>query len=649
MLTFYLDDYKLIRFDNFEQISNSEIKVYINDEEVFLNTAIIDDHFCLYLNEDYSEDLNINIFVDDKECELVPRFITHTSKFDEEYKVDVKTLGSFVSFNKTTFRLYAPLAKEAVVVIDGHKKKMVYLGKGIYEHSERWNLEKHTYHYEVLRDKWYSFSDPFSYNDKNDDESYVIDVNKLRKEKVIPCENKALCIYETSVRDFSSEGHYFKYPKKFLGLTEDNLSLDGKPIGLAYLKELGISHVQLMPVFSFDLDKSEYNWGYNPKSYNVLERSYFVSSDPYKQIAEFKEMVNTLHKNDLKVNLDVVFNHVYKAQKFSLGKMLPYYPYRYVDTKMANGTYCGSEIRSEAPFMREYLKLMCERYIEIFDIDGLRFDLMGILDYQTINEIKDVCTSLKKDFLVYGEGWDMGDVLDTSFRAKKENAPLMKDVAFFNDSFRELLRGSNIDDFSGFIFGDESKKDKVKDALNHSASLGYEVNQSINYVECHDNYTIFDKIDKLEISDTEKIQMAKFALGLVVLSKGLPFVHSGEEFLRTKKGIDNSYNLPDSVNALSWARKNEYLEVVDYFKNLLKVKNKVINYYSKDMEISDFYEMLVARMGELAIFINPTAYEYYYEDEHEYLILLDENGDNMEIKCKGFHIGSRGIKIAIQK
>ncbi len=645
-MIFYLDDYRLIQTKDIAEIANGDLAIFVDDKKIDYELKLVNNNLEILLKEDYKK--NLKIYFNGTNYPILPRFITHTRRFDEEYRIDLKQLGSFYNKEKTIFRLWSPLSLKAYVVLNDKEYKMDYLSGGLYELVIEGDFDLSLYHYKVLRDKYYEFNDPFSILNKDNNNSYVIDINKILSEKIHPEDYQNISIYETSVRDFSSDKNVsFKYPKKFLGLIEEGLKLDGQEVGFDYLKGLGISHLQLMPVFSFDLDSSNYNWGYNPTSFNSLENSYFVSENPYEQLNEFILMINTLHKNNIRVNLDVVYNHVYRVNEFNLEKMLPYYFFRYKDGKIGNASYCGNETRSEAYFLHEYLKLLCKRFVTLFDIDGLRFDIMGILDIDTINDIKQTCKSIKPDFLIYGEGWDMGDILIDSKKAMMANCKELKNVAFFNDVFRNTLRGRDINDADAYLLGKTELKENVKNLLSGSLNMGFDLDQSINYVECHDNFTLYDKLSRYDI---DIINVTKLALALTVLSRGLPFIHSGIEFLRTKKGIDNSYNCDDDINLIDWQRKNKYIEVSEYFKALLRLR-KSLNYYFNDdlqVEFIDYYEVLIVKAENLYIFINPCIFNHIYVDGNEYEIIFNTNGFT-EIVTDGINIDAFSIVVAYKR
>lgn len=534
---------------------------------------------------------------------------------------DIKKLGSFYSKDKTIFRVFAPDYEKMYLVINNHQYEMHKNGL-CFEIGLGGDLEKVKYNY--LNDKGISFRDPFSYYSDNE-YSYVLDTSKFITKKVSPKPLKDIVIYETSVRDFSSNDSFKALGKrKFLALSQSGLSLnDNYSIGLDYIKELGITHLQLMPILDFDLDGSDYNWGYNPLAYNYVYKDYVYDySNPYSYINELRSTVNILHGNNIRISLDVVLNHIYKHLDFDLEKMIPGHCFRYKqDGGLANGSMCGNEINSEDPFVREYLIEMAERYIRLFDIDGLRLDLMGILDYETVNLMNDRCKALKKDFIVYGEGWNMGERLQEDKRATLINAEKMPSIAMFNDFFRERI----ID----YISGNDSIKEDVKTSLSGSGNnLNY--TQSINYVECHDNNTFFDRMLRFKNEDPEwvNVRRSKLALGLVMVARGLPFIHSGQEFLRSKKLIENSYNQPDDINSLDWNLRVTNDDVVKYFKGLVELRKQNPVFISPNTNVSfeDYYECLIYRLDNLMVIINPCKWDHAYADGNTYEIIYDLNG-----------------------
>ena len=644
MASFYLDDYRLISVRKSELALTENLKLLVNNIEVKFNISDDADYVYLHLEEDFNEKNRYMVLLDGIPFEIKFRFIVQTERFDEEYRVDLNTLGSFVEGNKTTFRLWSPLSKTAILHLDNVIHKMNYVGRGVFELSFDRNLSGHFYHYSTLRESVYAFTDPFSYADKDHKNSYVVDRNKLKYEKVALKHIDTPIIYETSVRDFTSDSVSFKYPQTFKGMCEQGAKLDAYPVGFDYLKKLGITYVQLMPIFAFDLDHSDYNWGYNPLTYNSLHQAYCYGKEPYEQIKELRDFISLCHKYGMGVTFDVVFNHVYNVKSFNLANMLPYYFFRYKDGKLGNASYCGNEVRTEAFFTREYLKLLVKRFIDIYDLDGYRFDLMGILDIETIEAIRDTARELKPDFLMYGEGWNMGDIVPFEYRAVKENAYKLDGVAFFNDDFRRTIRGNYIDDKNAYMLGYVDARDRAKRVLSGSYEYGLNIKQTINYIECHDNYTVYDKVSRFFDDEKMVTRICKLSMALVMISRGIPFINSGEEFLRTKHGIDNTYNLDDSINMLDWHRKNNYLDVVEYFSDLclLRKTYKEFTKENVDIEFVDYYEVLIYKLGDLTIYINPCIFDHVYNDEREHEVIFDDSGfvnyKRSVLKIKAFSI-----------
>ena len=378
-----------------------------------------------------------------------------------------------------------------------------------------------------------------------------------------------------------------------------------------------------MPVLSYDLDKSEYNWGYNPLCFNSVHKEYVLDiDDPYAYVNEFRKTVNVLHENGIKVTLDLVFNHVYDREQFDLNKMLPGHVFRYKHNhRYAEGTYCGNELKSEDVFMREYFKKMIRRYIELFDIDGIRFDLMGIMDIETIEEIYLEAKKLKNDFIIYGEGWNMGDVLPVEKRACIDNADKLEDIKMFNDFFRDTI--------INYVCGNKQINDKVMCTLKGE---GYhlQTRQSINYVECHDNYTFFDRLMVYKNQDPlwVNIRRSRLAMALVMVSRGLPFIHMGEEFLRTKKLYENSYNAGDEINGIDWYRRVEYNSSCDFLKDLIEIRNSYPQFEKEDVKIDVFEhkDCLIYDLDDLRIYINPNDNDCLYEDDSENHIIFSNEG-----------------------
>ena len=386
-------------------------------------------------------------------------------------------------------------------------------------------------------------------------------------------------IYEMHVRDFTihpSAGSAF--PGKYLGLAESGtINPHGQTTGIDHLRELGVTHIQLLPVFDFlsvnesRLDSPQYNWGYDPQNYNVPEGSYVT--DPYNpatRILEFKQMVQAFHRNGMRVVMDVVYNHTAVTEKSNFNLEVPGYYYRHA----ADGTYsdaaaCGNETASERAMMRKYILASCRYWMTEYHIDGFRFDLMGIHDIEMMNQLSAELRTLDPTVLLYGEGWTAkSSPLPDSLRALKANTAKLDHFGAFSDDLRDGLKGSVFEETDkGFVNGgagaEQSIRFGVVAATNHpqvdyskvkysKAPWARQPWQCINYVSCHDNHTLADKllISGAGTFDQATLQkMDRLANGIVLTSQGIPFLHAGEEMMRTKQGVENSFNRPDSINA----------------------------------------------------------------------------------------------------
>lgn len=662
-VNFYWDKKNIIEaYANEPFLACESLEIYQNELlQSFKLESLSDHHLRINLNSSYDPDSIYYAKYSDRKYRIEGRMICQTTWFDDLMFPKIAELGSFYQADKTTFRVWALFADEVMVVIKGQTYQMTKVGKALYEIVVDKKLEGAAYWYLIKRgDEIKKCIDPFAYSSgANGFCSYVLDPKKFIATRTNP--GQALnshcdaIIYETSVRDFSIDP-YFASPGTFKGMMEENVRLDNQTIGFDYLCDLGITHLQLMPIFDFatvdELKKDSYNWGYDPVQYNVIDGIYVSNNyDPYCRVNEFIELVNKLHQNRIRINLDVVFNHVYKPSMFALHTLCPYYCFRYTDDlKLSDGSFCGNEIRSEARFMQAYILLMIKRYIEIFDIDGLRFDLMGLIDLDTMQKITQLCISYKSDFMLYGEGWQMPSVLKNCLHSSLTNVKKLKSVAFFNPNFRDTLKGSSFQEGKedyGYALGNGALTERVKALLLGDKDSGFvSPSQSINYVDCHDNYTLFDKMVYAFPDDSEnyRIKKTKLAIGLTLLAQGVPFLHSGQEFMRTKKGYNNTYNLPDDINHLDWMRKNQYLEIVEYTKGLLEFRKQHpvfrLNDYAKInalVNFENYYEVLVYNIDRFKILINPCPFHHLYDIDGEYRMVYNENGsDDVRIfKCVG--------------
>ena len=389
--------------------------------------------------------------------------------------------------------------------------------------------------------------------------------------------NTDAIIYETSVRDFSADadsGIAKKYMKKYLAFTQKNTkNSKGTKTGITYVKNLGVTHIQLMPTFDFsgteEKSMTNYNWGYNPVNYNIPEGAF--STDPTDgnvRVNEYKRMVQSIHSNGMGVSMDVVYNHVNNATTFSFNKIVPGYFFR-----GSNGSGCGNDVASERSMVSKFIVDSVAYWAEEYHLDAFRFDLVGLLDVDTMNAIRKAVDEIDPNIMLYGEGWTLGtSTTRTVALATQPNTSKMDGVGMFNDVIRDAIGGSNDGSSKGYATGNPYYRvSDLKNAIKSSTYYNSNPNLNINYLSCHDNYTLWDKITKSNgalIKDV-KVKMNKLAAAMNFTSQGIPLFLSGEEFLRTKNGDHNSYMSPDSVNLMDWSLVDDNKDVVNYYKGLI--------------------------------------------------------------------------------
>ena len=419
---------------------------------------------------------------------------------------------------------------------------------------------------------------------KTDPDDWCCDAHPVIKSPV------DLVVYEMHHRDFSIARKDAKFPGKFLALTE--------PWAIGHLKELGVNAVHILPSYDYGsvdetrLDSPQYNWGYDPVNYNVPEGGYSTNPfDPTCRIREFKQMVQALHNAGIAVILDVVYNHTYDIEHSNFQRTYPDYYYRKTEGKYSNGSGCGNETASEQPMMRKFMTESVKYWINEYHIDGFRFDLMGCHDIETMNEIRKAVDAIDPTIFIYGEGWSAGQcALSTEQLGVKANISQMPHIAAFSDEIRDALRGPFDDDTKGgFLAGvpdcEESLKFGIVGAIAHPqvnmSKVNYSKNpwateptQMMSYVSCHDDMCLVDRLKTSipNLSDEELVRLDLLAQTAVFTSQGVPFMLSGEELLRSKKGVHNSFESPDSINQLDWKNMERYPQVFKYYQNLIALR-----------------------------------------------------------------------------
>jgi len=543
--------------------------------------------------------------------------------FDQAFQYDGNDLGATYAKDKTGFKVWAPTASEVSL--------------NLYEQGDGDNLietipmtagEKGTWFCEKTGDlngTYYTYS--IKTNNKvneavdlyarttgvNGNRGMVVDLESTNPEgfenDVRPAFEKDTdaVIYEIHVRDLSSDASSgITNTGKFLGFTETGTkNADGLATGIDHIKELGVTHVQILPSFDYatvdetKLDTPQFNWGYDPKNYNVPEGSY--STDPYHgevRINEMKQMVQAFHANGLRVNMDVVYNHTFNIEDSYFQKTVPDYFYRKVGDSYSNASACGNETASDRAMVRKYIVDSVVYWAKEYHIDGFRFDLMAVHDIDTMNAVRAALDEIDPSIMVYGEGWTGGDcAIPSSKQALKANISKMERVGAFSDDIRDGIKGSVFDVLDkGFVNGKEGMEESIKfgvvAATPHpqvilsknekgSKSWAGQPGQSINYISCHDNLTFWDKLALSNAEDSEetRIKMNKLGSAIVLTSQGVPFFQAGEEMLRSKPsatvedGFDeNSYASPDSTNSIKWSEKAKVSDTYEYYKGLIALR-----------------------------------------------------------------------------
>lgn len=518
----------------------------------------------------------------------------------------------------TNFTLWAPTADEVRLMLfdtgdSGHAYETVSMvadKEGTWTAKVEKDLIGKFYTFNVkIKDKW--MGDTPGINAKavgvNGKRAAIIDMNATDPEGWAADKRPALAspadaiIYEMHHRDFSIDpSSGIQHKGKFLALTEEGTLSPGQlATGIDHLKELGVTHVHLLPSYDYAsvdetrLDENKYNWGYDPQNYNVPDGSY--STDPYDpsvRIKEFKQMVQALHKAGIRIVLDVVYNHTFNTAESNFERTVPGYFYRQMpDGSFADASACGNETASNRPMMRKYMIESVLHWINEYHLDGFRFDLMGIHDIATMNEIRKAATAVDPSIIIYGEGWAAkAPQMPEDSLAMKANTYRMPGIAAFSDEMRDGLRGPFNDNHQGAFLagvpgGEESIKFGIVGAIKHpqvdndlvnysKASWAEQPTQMVSYVSCHDDMCLVDRLNASVpgITPQELIKLDKLAQTAVFTSQGIPFIYAGEEVMRDKKGVHNSYQSPDSINAIDWKRKAEHAGVFAYYKGLIQLR-----------------------------------------------------------------------------
>ena len=612
----------------------------------------------------------------------IPTGVFDCQEFLDSFVYDGDDLGAVINSNGTTFKVWAPTASavqlnlftagndcDAFATVD-----MIRGEKGVWEYTQPDCGHGVYYTYTVTAAMGTNeTTDPYAKAaGVNGNRSMVVDLKSTDPEGWGKTFNSGIksysdaVIWEVHVRDFSNKIAQSKYPGKYLAFTERGLTnSSGVPVGVDYIVNLGVTHVHLLPVYDYatvdetKLDTPQFNWGYDPENYNVPEGSY--STDPYHgevRIKEYKQMVMGLHNAGLGVVMDVVYNHTYDVNS-AFQKIVPYYYYRYTSTGAnSSASGCGNDTASERYMFRKFMVDSVSYWAEEYDLDGFRFDLMGLHDVKTMQEIEKAVHAINPQALIYGEGWTMGATIDGSDQANQSHINKIKpskgavgSVAVFNDVIRDGLKGSTFEKLSqGFISGAyRLNQRKVEFGISGGDTIGAtwtaNGNMVINYMSAHDNHTLWDKLALSNSSNTveQRMAMNRLGAGIIMVSQGTPFMQAGEEMLRSKDGDENSYKSSDEVNNIKWdaltVGSNEYA-MMQYYKGLM-VMRKAYSILGRDGSVTIAFEEFgsdgvvvkyTATNGDEAlVLINPTPQALPYELEGQWKLVADGERAGAEV------------------
>lgn len=546
--------------------------------------------------------------------------ITRSSIFDKMYTYTSNDLGANYYKEYTIFKVWSPVSKEMyleIISLDGvfEEYKMELSSTGVYSVTVYKDLELAKYRYKFRINKDYQYAiDPYTISSTITQKySYILNPDKFykfvnKRPNFNGIYNDAI-IYEASIRDLTS----FYNESTFDAIERHDLLKD--------IKTLGATHIQFMPLYRFygidPVNKlNTYNWGYNPENYNEVEISYSDDiNDPYRAINGLRKLVDYCFKENLLVNMDVVFNHVYDIEKFNYQLLVPGYFYWYDSQKIRTEfSFCGNDLNSKRTMVKKLIVDSLSYWMNTFNICGFRFDLMGLLDLDSLNYFTSHIKSLYDKAMVYGEGWHMKSLLRNNEKASIPNSEKMPKIAFFNDFFRDHIRSKDMSN-KGFIDGNLYEISDVIESILGTKHLFKNSNQSINYLECHDNYTLYDQLKVNEI-DSEKIfDLHILGTSIVIISLGIPFLHSGQEFFRTKQLVENSYNSLDKINKIDYDRKKLY----DWYQNIIRDLICIRNEYAVfRKECANHIEVIKSTSHEIILCYRDINYNLYCIIKNDY-------------------------------
>ncbi|MBU6347097.1 MAG: type I pullulanase [Actinomycetales bacterium] len=553
--------------------------------------------------------------------------IYNSSLFAERYTYTGNDLGNTWTAGKTDFRVWAPTATDVKLLTFGNAldpnsittepviTDMTASEKGTWVGSLSGDQHGLIYQYRVwVNGEIHDSIDPYARSAMaNGTKGVVLDLSKTNpsgwtthKKPTFSGKSVDASVYEIHVRDFSvdaSSGIPDNHKGKFLAFTDLGTKYSTKVgtktvstnTGLSAIKELGVTHVELLPIYDFNsvnetpapTASPQFNWGYDPQNFNIPEGSYSTdANNPIARVMELKQAIQSMHSNGLRVVMDVVYPHVGSANDFSQNLIVPGYFYRTEPNgELANGSGCGNEIASERPMVRKFITDSFKYWTSEYKMDGYRLDQMGLMDITTVNGIRSEIDSIDPSVITYGEGWNIGDVLPIGQKAAQPNISQIPKFGVFNDQIRDAIKGNTGNLIArGWISGDTFTTPDVQTGITGNIDFSLDLypnfttvspGQSVNYVEAHDNHTLYDKLKASAPGSDEKIaKMVRQAGALMIFAQGMPFIHAGQEFLRTKDGNGNSYNAPDAINSLKYTSRLTHATTVKYYAGLIKLRKQ---------------------------------------------------------------------------
>ena len=648
------------------------IKKFETSHFTSINSLYITD---ILLDEDYELGKNYRLLVGDlsfTNIDLSEAVYFHG--FDDRYFYNGDDLGSIYSKEATKFTLWSPLATEVKVKLISPDnevivKEMVREDKGIYRLKVDGDLLNYKYRY-VINNYGVVTEAKDLYGKEvslNSEYSVVIDTEALLNIPNVTPKTEInqpvdAVIYETHIRDLNEGNFNDTVAKgKYAGFAETGRkSVGGHPVGLDYIKYLGVTHVQLQPVLDFESKDDQkvsdwYNWGYDTLSFFALEGSYALHPEvPTSRILEFKNLVNKYHENDLRIVMDVVYNHIFAYENSDFEKTVPHYYFRRRKNHyLSNASGCGNDFASERKMASKIIVDSVKYLFKYFDIDGLRFDLMGLLDIDTVKACYAEAKKIKKDAIIYGEGWDMGEELPHDKKASKNNFAQLKEVGFFNDSYRDIVKGpSSLHSLheKGYICGNTSYAFGLDFAFHAGVlPLSYQpmfnnANQSVNYLECHDNSTLYDKLVVSNALEDEKTLLDRVSLAnqILLLSFGIPLIHAGQEIGQSKDGLDNTYKTI-GVNNLNYRLIDERFDMVNRFRLFNILRKKLA--YTRLSNASDMKGFFEISHWDNGVYVLASKEKNVFANEKEFVILINPTGEKIHFELDDYYTVIDGIDI----